>query len=140
VRRPIRDRSDAEELAQCSQQVPIAIRNPDLEHPTVPRCAVGKRSRLPSDAVTTFARNESAERVPDAIRECFQRVDWVEAMGLEPTNLLHAMQALYQLSYAPRGCHATSAHARFECFACRTHVRSLRGGYDNYERPRDARQ
>ena len=25
----------------------------------------------------------------------------VEAMGIEPTNLLHAMQALYQLSYAP---------------------------------------
>ncbi len=22
-------------------------------------------------------------------------------MGIEPTNLLHAMQALYQLSYAP---------------------------------------
>jgi hypothetical protein len=28
----------------------------------------------------------------------------VEAMGIEPTNLLHAMQALYQLSYAPRRC------------------------------------
>ncbi len=27
---------------------------------------------------------------------------WVEAMGLEPTNLLTASQALYQLSYAPR--------------------------------------
>ena len=27
----------------------------------------------------------------------------VEAMGIEPTNLLHAMQALYQLSYAPSG-------------------------------------
>jgi hypothetical protein len=27
-------------------------------------------------------------------------------MGIEPTNLLHAMQALYQLSYAPE--------ARFE--------------------------
>ena len=27
----------------------------------------------------------------------------VEAMGIEPTNLLHAMQALYQLSYAPEG-------------------------------------
>ncbi len=26
----------------------------------------------------------------------------VEAKGLEPSNLLHAMQALYQLSYAPR--------------------------------------
>jgi hypothetical protein len=26
---------------------------------------------------------------------------FVEAMGIEPTNLLHAMQALYQLSYAP---------------------------------------
>ncbi len=25
----------------------------------------------------------------------------VEAMGLEPTNLLTASQALYQLSYAP---------------------------------------
>jgi hypothetical protein len=24
-------------------------------------------------------------------------------MGLEPTDLLHAMQALYQLSYAPEG-------------------------------------
>jgi hypothetical protein len=30
---------------------------------------------------------------------------WVEAMGIEPTNLLHAMQALYQLSYAPGGRH-----------------------------------
>ena len=28
---------------------------------------------------------------------------WVEAMGLEPTNLLTASQALYQLSYAPSG-------------------------------------
>jgi hypothetical protein len=27
----------------------------------------------------------------------------VEAMGLEPTNLLTASQALYQLSYAPSG-------------------------------------
>lgn len=27
----------------------------------------------------------------------------MEAMGIEPTNLLHAMQALYQLSYAPSG-------------------------------------
>ena len=27
----------------------------------------------------------------------------VEAMGLEPTNPLHAMQVLYQLSYAPGG-------------------------------------
>jgi hypothetical protein len=31
-------------------------------------------------------------------------VGWlVEAMGLEPTNLLTASQALYQLSYAPSG-------------------------------------
>ena len=28
---------------------------------------------------------------------------FVEAMGLEPTNLLNASQALYQLSYAPSG-------------------------------------
>ena len=31
----------------------------------------------------------------------FLLVRRVEAMGIEPTNLLHAMQALYQLSYAP---------------------------------------
>jgi hypothetical protein len=30
-----------------------------------------------------------------------QIVKKVEAMGLEPTNLLTASQALYQLSYAP---------------------------------------
>ena len=29
-------------------------------------------------------------------------------MGIEPTNLLHAMQALYQLSYAPVGCEQPS--------------------------------
>jgi hypothetical protein len=29
-------------------------------------------------------------------------------MGIEPTNLLHAMQALYQLSYAPVGWRQTS--------------------------------
>ena len=28
----------------------------------------------------------------------------VEAKGLEPSNLLTASQALYQLSYAPEGC------------------------------------
>ena len=32
----------------------------------------------------------------------FEYETGVEAMGIEPTNLLHAMQALYQLSYAPR--------------------------------------
>ena len=43
--------------------------------------------------------------------ECFQAngkataylPELVEAMGLEPTNLLTASQALYQLSYAPSG-------------------------------------
>ena len=33
----------------------------------------------------------------------------VEAMGLEPTNLLTASQALYQLSYAPGGTHSLPA-------------------------------
>ncbi len=31
----------------------------------------------------------------------------MEAMGIEPTNLLHAMQALYQLSYAPEAVSKT---------------------------------
>src|SRR5215211_1716382 len=34
---------------------------------------------------------------------------WVEAMGIEPTDLLHAMQALYQLSYAPKGARNTTS-------------------------------
>ena len=33
----------------------------------------------------------------------------MEAMGIEPTNLLHAMQALYQLSYAPQWRRTTLA-------------------------------
>ena len=33
----------------------------------------------------------------------FFGIGLVEAMGLEPTNLLTASQALYQLSYAPSG-------------------------------------
>ena len=32
-------------------------------------------------------------------------------MGLEPTNLLHAMQALYQLSYAPNVIHLTKTQS-----------------------------
>jgi hypothetical protein len=31
-----------------------------------------------------------------------KRTESVEAKGLEPSNLLTASQALYQLSYAPR--------------------------------------
>ena len=36
----------------------------------------------------------------------------VEAMGLEPTNLLTASQALYQLSYAPEGLVRLAAGGR----------------------------
>jgi len=39
----------------------------------------------------------------------FEYGDRVEAMGLEPTNLLTASQALYQLSYAPEGDDTLSA-------------------------------
>jgi PPOX class probable F420-dependent enzyme len=40
----------------------------------------------------------------------------VEAMGIEPTNLLHAMQALYQLSYAPVARTSISEGVRPEPF------------------------
>jgi hypothetical protein len=40
----------------------------------------------------------------------------VEAMGLEPTNLLTASQALYQLSYAP----VAKLPGRGWCFGYRT--------------------
>jgi hypothetical protein len=50
-------------------------------------------------------------------------------MGLEPTNLLHAMQALYQLSYAPVGrIDITGGNPLLEPIACRTHVRHDTGG------------
>jgi hypothetical protein len=38
----------------------------------------------------------------------------VEAMGLEPTNLLTASQALYQLSYAPGGALRLPAASKAE--------------------------
>jgi hypothetical protein len=47
----------------------------------------------------------------------------VEAMGLEPTNLLTASQALYQLSYAPEARH---------------HVSSPTEGLGRLRRPRQA--
>ena len=40
----------------------------------------------------------------------------MEAMGIEPTNLLHAMQALYQLSYAPVARTSISKGVRLEPF------------------------
>lgn len=49
-----------------------------------------------------FARNVARGgriRSPEKARG----IGEVEAMGLEPTNLLTASQALYQLSYAPSG-------------------------------------
>jgi hypothetical protein len=44
-----------------------------------------------------------SERWHDGYRTHRDRCSLVEAMGLEPTNLLTASQALYQLSYAPSG-------------------------------------
>jgi hypothetical protein len=47
-------------------------------------------------------------RGADSEKSPLTRIFWlVEAMGLEPTNLLTASQALYQLSYAPSGGHST---------------------------------
>ena len=45
-----------------------------------------------------------AEGVATAVHCCDQDFRRVEAKGLEPSNLLTASQALYQLSYAPEGC------------------------------------
>ncbi len=36
----------------------------------------------------------------------------MEAKGLEPSNLLTASQALYQLSYAPEGCEHSIRHTQ----------------------------
>ena len=49
----------------------------------------------------------------------------VEAMGLEPTNLLTASQALYQLSYAPSGTSTLAASAHPTCWAGPPELRSI---------------
>ena len=52
-----------------------------------------------------FPDNENLGQHPTCLR-CLDTSPsrcLVEAMGLEPTNLLTASQALYQLSYAPSG-------------------------------------
>ena len=51
---------------------------------------------------TTTDTLDEVER-DDATPRPGNLVSLVEAMGLEPTNLLTASQALYQLSYAPSG-------------------------------------
>ncbi len=57
-------------------------------------------------------------------------------MGLEPTNLLTASQALYQLSYAPSGsCHAISRRTDLSAAANRSD-RSGRPGGHEFDPPR----
>ena len=60
-----------------------AIDSQGFEHRPLPRLANGGRT------TAVYQGRRGASHNP------------VEAMGLEPTNLLTASQALYQLSYAP---------------------------------------
>ena len=58
--------------------------------------------RIPRRGVPHVAGRERDEPRTKEVRGSNNAV-LVEAKGLEPTNLLTASQALYQLSYAPEG-------------------------------------
>ncbi len=65
------------------------------------RPSVTAELRDPSRADRARSPSGRVHRPPLPVQNPWSGV--VEAMGIEPTNLLHAMQALYQLSYAPKG-------------------------------------
>ena len=67
------------------------FRTGDEDAPLEPELALAGATRSPT--------TPTAPRV-----QGLKEKTMVEAKGLEPSNLLTASQALYQLSYAPRGC------------------------------------
>ena len=86
--------------------------------------AHSQRSRAQSYCRRREERSHGDNAVTSALHPPFQRhrpglatrVSLVEAKGLEPSNLLTASQALYQLSYAPGTTrHVTSPGSRARC-------------------------
>jgi hypothetical protein len=98
------DRADPEERLERGQERAIARRHRDLEPEPQPGTPIGEILALRPDDEAALTGNDSRQNEPYRSPNLIERsYTSVEAMGLEPTNLLHAMQALYQLSYAPRG-------------------------------------
>ena len=62
----------------------------------------------PNDALGVTWGSTSCQRFGQNLVKAVDLVKYVEAMGLEPTDLLTASQALYQLSYAPVVGHTIS--------------------------------
>jgi hypothetical protein len=79
----------------------------------VDRCCSGTFSVAPAELALhqQIPFGTTAWRISMGRRQVVESVN-VEAMGLEPSNLLTASQALYQLSYAPSGEGRTLAVAR----------------------------
>jgi hypothetical protein len=103
-RRSILQRPDAEERLPRLEDASVSGRHRDLEAEAQTGSPVGEVLALRTGEEAALPGHNSGQderyRSPDSIEMGFTSV---EAMGLEPTNLLHAMQALYQLSYAPEG-------------------------------------
>ena len=65
------------------------------------------RSPVPAVRGYIFGYIHTGSRTLASRMRPLTRTFWVEAKGLEPSNLLTASQALYQLSYAPEGVRRT---------------------------------
>lgn len=127
------DGAVAEKGAERFEEWQVAPSHRHREDELHSRRAVAIRATLSNGREGSLARDEAAQREAgpsDHFEKSWKKL--VEAMGLEPTDLLHAMQALYQLSYAPRVDQRTSGDSRLECVADRTHVRSVARGCDDY--------
>ncbi len=116
--RAVAQGSVAQELPERLEQRSVPCGHPDLEDEPKARGAAGEGGELPGDDEASLPGDQSAEEEGLSTFRGGNATESVEAMGLEPTDLLHAMQALYQLSYAPaRPANATSRRPLLESLA-----------------------
>jgi hypothetical protein len=120
------DSPNSKELSESQDRGMIALRHLQFEREPEARRAIGDEAlgALKNDE-RPLGGDESSEHVTyqvDRHREIVDR----GATGNRTPDLLHAMQALYQLSYSPEwSADLTIAPAALVICADRTHVRSI---------------
>ena len=123
------DRTESQEVLQRLENRQVAGRHGDREHESQTGVAGREVGLLASDAEMAFTGHDAAEcRTRQS--KCFNK--HVDACGADADRtryLVHAMDALYQLSYSPRGKnHLITGSSRLEPVARAAHVGQRRNG------------
>jgi hypothetical protein len=109
------DRTEAKESAKRLTDPPVPLGHRELKHESQPRHAVLERGLLRGDDEASFSGDDPAEREANHTPGAEQ--GWKELGGADADrtrDLVHAMDALYQLSYSPRAVQGTSGHSFLE--------------------------